>query len=203
MLSLIVLFKTLLQGLKKLANQQAPKLSSAAVQRPTPAAPSPSATDLSRSVAESSSLIEHILLSEFDHASLANGALSPVSASSLQTKHQQSHHINSTFEVVIHERDAKMALLNHELNAHNARLQELNTHKQRLLEQVRLCDAELNNVGGRVKALTTDLSNATYFYQQQLDQLVQTGTFYSLGAFLSITIRSVYPSYCILFWRGY
>ena len=163
------------QGLKKLATQQAPKLSSAAVQRPTPAAPSASATDLSRSVAESSSLIEHILLNEFDNASIASGALSPVSASSLQTKHQQSHHINSTFEVVIHERDAKMAALNHELSAHNMRLQELNAHKQRLLEQVRLCDAELSNVGGRVKALSTDLGNATYFYQQQLDQLVQTG----------------------------
>ena len=166
------------QGLKKLATQQAPKLSSAAVQRPAPAAPSASATDLSRSVAESSSLIEHILLNEFDNASIASGALSPVSASSLQTKHQQSHHINSTFEVVIHERDAKMAALNHELSAHNMRLQELNAHKQRLLEQVRLCDVELNNVGGRVKALTTDLNNATYFYQQQLDQLVQTGKTY-------------------------
>lgn len=150
-----------------------PKLSSAAVQRPAPVT-SASAADLNRSVSESSSLIEHILLTEFDN-SAGSGALSPVSASSLQSKHQHSHHINSTFERAIYERDSKLATLNSELGASNLRLQELTAHKQRLLEQVRLCEQEIANVGARANTLTTELGNTTYFYQQQLDQLVQTG----------------------------
>jgi len=133
-----------------------PKLSSAAVQRPTPMA-SASAADLNKSVSESSSLIEHILLTEFDNAA-GSGALSPVSASSLQSKHQ---HINSTFERAIYERDSKLATLNSELGASNLRLQELTAHKQRLLEQVRLCEQEIANVGARSGTLTTELGNTT------------------------------------------
>lgn len=140
--------------------------------------PTANATELTRSVAESTASIERILLNECDllGSGLAHPHSPVATVSSVQSKHQQSHHINSQYDRLSYERDAKLGALSNELSASNMRMQELSAHKQRLLEQVQLCDQELGNLGARANALNSELSNATFYYQQQLDQLVQTGT---------------------------
>lgn len=146
-------------------------------QVPTAAA---NAAELTKSVAESSASIERILLNECNllapsPSDMAHPAAATSSAASIQSKHQQSHHINSHFDRLCYERDAKLSSLSNELSANSMRTQELSAHKQRLLEQVALCDQELGNLNVRSNALSSELSNATFYYQQQLDQLVQTG----------------------------
>ena len=140
------------------------------------------AADLSRNVADSTATIERTLLSECNL--LLNGSNSPVNvsriapgsaAASLQSKHQQSHSINSSFERMSYERDAKLSVLSNELNANNMRIQEVTAHRKRLLDQVQMCDQELGNLSARGNSLTNDLNASTFYYQQQLDQLAQTG----------------------------
>ena len=141
------------------------------------------AAELNRSIAESSTSIEHMLLMEGNSGGSSGGAVGSSDArlqlqlhsSSLQAKHEQSYTINSHYERTTYERDAKLSGISNELAASNMRLQEVTAHKQRLLEQVQLCDQELGNLSSRIGALNTDLSNSRYYYQQQLEQLAQTG----------------------------
>lgn len=151
------------------------------------------AADLHRSITESSADIERTLLNECNmllnqpNSPVGVSRIAPGDAHSLQSKHQQNHHITSHYERLSYERDAKLSLLSNEIGANNMRIQEVSAHKKRLLEQVALCDQELGSLNGRGNALAADLNSNTFYYQQQLDQLAHTGNIsFSLASTLFI-----------------
>jgi septal ring factor EnvC (AmiA/AmiB activator) len=144
------------------------------------AAPTISPAEVQRSIADSASLIERTLLSECNLLlgqphSPGVSRIVPGAGASLQSKHQQNNHITSNYERLAYERDAKLSVLANDLNNSNARIQELAAHKKRLLEQVALCDQEIGALTTRSNALSADLTANAHYYQQQLDQLAQTG----------------------------
>lgn len=156
----------------------------ASTARPSPATsatPTVSPAELQRSIADSASAIERTLLSECNlllsqpATTVGVSRIAPGPVNSLQSKHQQNNHITSNYERLSYERDAKLAVLANDLNTTNARVQELTAHKKRLLEQVALCDQEIGGLTTRANALTAEYSNSAHYYQQQLDQLAQTG----------------------------
>ena len=103
--------------------------------------------------------------------------IAPGNDASIQSKHLQNNHITSNYEKLTYERDAKLAALANEFNASNMRLQDVSAHKKRLLEQVALCDQEINALTVRANSLSADLNSTTVYYQKQLDQLAQTGKY--------------------------
>lgn len=174
------------QSVHRLAAKSAiaPAHPAAAPAPTTPAVPVATPADLHRSIADSASSIERTLLSECNM--LLNQPNSPAgvsriapgsTAAQLQSKHQQNHHITSNYERLSYERDAKLSVLANELNANNVRVQELAVHKKRLLDQVAMCDQEIGALTARANALSADLNANAQYYQQQLDQLAQTGGF--------------------------
>jgi hypothetical protein len=163
------------------ANASASASRSTAAFNPAPwGAPTISPAEVQRSITDSASLIERTLLSECNLLlgqphSPGVSRIVPGAGASLQSKHQQNNHITSNYERLAYERDAKLSVLANDLNNSNARIQELAAHKKRLLEQVALCDQEIGALTTRSNALSADLTANAHYYQQQLDQLAQTG----------------------------
>src|SRR5689334_21545034 len=103
--------------------------------------------------------------------------IAPGSTASIKSKHQQNNHITSNYERVSYERDTKLSVIANELNGTNVRIQELSAHKKRLLDQVAMYDQEIDALTVRGNALSADLSANAHYYQQQPDQLAQTGMY--------------------------
>jgi septal ring factor EnvC (AmiA/AmiB activator) len=164
----------------------APSTTSSTASTPVlPPKPSITSAELHRSVADSSSAIERTLLLECNtlllqqpHSpTVSRIAPGPSASASLQSKQQQNHHITHHYERLSYERDSKLAMLTNEIGTVNMRLQELAAHKKRLLDQVAMCDQEIGALNARSTALGADLTNNTRYYQQQLEQLANTGEF--------------------------
>ena len=134
------------------------------------------AAGLTRSISESSSVIENMILVECNIAADL----------SVQTKYQQNHSINTTFERMTHERDHKVAGLSNDLATCNMRLQELHMHRERMLEQLQHCEQEIANLSNRISGYNTELNNSTIYYQQQLEALAHSGKQVSIQNLLDL-----------------